>query len=294
MPDIRAYVANFLGCGSGLTQYQDGWVRDSLLFECDGFRFQFIQNQEIATRNSGKFKGRFVSSTEVMIRDVRNKDVSKAINALHRICWLLSFASLSRVICYGYEYPYGTGLERLWAASGAADYFRPIINIRNGEETVRFINKTYNNYKGLERDRKLNVVIDYLLHAEKPDQPTEVRLILAFIVLENLKHTYAKNMSLPYKRGCFWKGTAKRSKPYPFQELVDLMFRQVKMRKGLTRVKNLRNEMIHTGLTNRSHAWQWKKYEQVHDLLREYLLRLLGFSGDYHTYAATGREIRKL
>ncbi len=296
MSDIRAYVANFLGRGHEITKYKDKWIRDSLSFNCDGFIFQFIQNREIITGNLDSFKGQFTKSTEVLIKDVKENDVKKALAVLNRICWLLSFAGLSRVICYGHEYPDGTGFGKFSSVVGEAAYFRPSINIQDGNQTIEYIQTCYTGYKQLEQKRKLNVVIDYLVQAEKPGQVSELKLIIGFVVLENLKDSYARSMSIPYKKGYYRKvpKPIKGDDRYSFEELLHLMLQQVKMKKGLKRIKNLRNEIIHSGVTRKQYSWQWKKYEGLHDLLREYILRLMGYSGNYLTYASASNASKKI
>lgn len=296
MSDIRAYVANFIGKGHEITKYKDDWLRDSLSFNCDGFIFKFIQNRVIITGKLDNIKGQFLESTEVLIKNVKKNDVRKVLSILDRICWLLSFAGLCRVLCYGHEYPDGSGLKKFSSVVGEVNYFRPSIDICDGNQTIEYIQTCYNAYKQLERIRKLNVVIDYLVQAERPGQPTELKLIICFVVLENLKDTYARSMGIPYKKG-YYRKVPKPNKGddhYSFEELLNLMLRQVRMKKSLKRIRDLRNEIIHSGVTRKPYSWQWKKYEGLHDLLREYILRLMGYSGHYLTYTSESVEIKKL
>ena len=296
MADLRAFVANFLGAGEGISKYEDNWVRDFLIIECDGFKFLIIQNKDVVTGTLSNLKGSFVASSEILVQDVRKCDVTTVLNIISRICWILSFASLSRVMCYGHEYPDGSGLSKRVSVVGVANYFRPSIDICDGKRTIEFIEKCYSQYKLLEKPRKLNVVIDYLVQAEVAAQPTELKLIIAFVVLENLKDSYIKSVNIPYKSSYFKKvpNPINGDDRYSFEDLLHLMLRQVKMKKGLKRIKNLRNEIIHSGVTRKRHSWQWAKYEALHDLLREYILRLLGYRGEYLSYSAAGRETKLL
>lgn len=59
------------------------------------------------------------------------------------------------------------------------------------------------------------------------------------------------------------------------------MLDEVGMTKELQGVVDLRNEIVHSGLSRMPHSELWKAYEEIHDLFREYLLRLLGFQGHY-------------
>jgi hypothetical protein len=220
------------------------------------------------------------------------KDVPKTLKAIDRICWLLSFACLSRVVCFRHEYPDGSGLGTTHSVFGVADFFRPTFEIRDGSVIRSFIEQTYPTYCKLEKSRKLNVVIDYLLQAERLQQPTECKLILAFVLLENLKDSFARKNGIPYRNGAFRKDNKPKSAKYKFEELLELMFLELRMRRGFKRVVKLRNQIIHSGLTNKSHNQNWSMYEKIHDLLREYILRLLNFKGRYRTYAsASNKEI---
>jgi len=170
---------------------------------------------------------------------------------------------------------------------GVADFFRPTLDICDGASIKSFVEQTFPNFVSLEESRKLNVVIDYLLQAERQNQPTECRLIFAFVLLENLKDTYAKKRGFLYHKGYFRKDKDKpNGEKYSFMALLDLMFREVEMKPELESVKSLRNEIIHSGLSHLPHNEQRAMYEKIHDILREYILRLLGFHGNYCVYSS--------
>jgi hypothetical protein len=72
------------------------------------------------------------------------------------------------------------------------------------------------------------------------------------------------------------------------------MLRLVDMRRVLKPVVALRNEIIHSGLSRKSHTRQWRMYERIQDLVREYLFRLLGYHGEFFTYASGGMATRRV
>jgi len=280
--ELRAFVANYLG-------------RDSVVFDCGGHQFSFIQNPAIITGNVDQFKGRFTPTTEVLVKGVRPGQVDKVKVAIGRICWLLSLAGTCRVVCYGHEYPNGSGLSYSVSASGTAQSFRPAIEINDNTQGKAYVEQTYETYQRLEKSRKLNVIIDYLIQADREGQPTEICLILMFVTLESLKDTFARSQSIPYSKGYFRKPPARPGKEgakYSFEELLTLMLRQVGMRRGVKRLVKLRNDLIHSGLSRKPHKRQWALYADSHDLIREYLLRLLGYRGCYSPYAFERRGFR--
>ena len=288
--ELRASVANCLMGGNSITRKNDGWIRDLVEFDCGGYRFVFRQKPEVISRTYNQHKGTFYETTEVTVADVAPNKVKVVEAAIKRICWLLSFAGTCQVIPFEYEYPNGSGLGHSITASGEVQDFRPAFEMVDGAQLKSFVEQTYENYTRLELPRKMNVVIAYLAQAERQFQPTEVRLILVFVALENLKATFAKTRTppIPYVKGFFRKPSKKEGnigERYNFEELLTMMFKQVGMRKSLKRIVELRNEMIHSGLSRKTHSRQISLYADAHDLIREYLFRLLGYRGRYLPYA---------
>ncbi len=175
---------------------------------------------------------------------------------------------------------------------GKAWYHSPVLEIRRGEVVRRFIDLAYPNYKRLERKRNLPQVIDYMVEMQA-DQFLEVRLLLAFVALESLKDTYARSKGLPFEGGFYRKPPGGRKAPrYSFEELVCMMFAEVGMRRGLKRLVRLRNEIIHSGVSRKQPRIVHSAYAKVHDVLREYIMRLLGYRGRFISLAA--RDARSL
>jgi hypothetical protein len=292
MANLHAEIGNFLGSGHSFSQYGDKQLRDTLNLSCGGFQIKLIQREQVVLGKIHDLVGSFVETTRAEVQGVSPTKKDRALKVLDNICWLLSFATQSSVVQYSYEYPSGSGASHSRSVIGMANHFRPVIEIRDGAETEKFIEACYEQYALLECSRKLNVVFDYLVQAEKPGQPTELRLLIAFVVLENLKDTYARSLDIQYINGYFKKGEnpTRQSPSYSFNELLTQMFNAVGMRRGLKRVIKLRNEIIHSGVTRKPHSWQWSKYEQLQFLIREYVLRLLQFRGNYYTFRERGDE----
>ena len=294
---LRASVANCLMGGDSITHTGDSWICDLVTFDCGGYQFKFRQKPEVINGNLDLFKGAFAETTEVTVADVAEDQVQEVKTAIERICWLLSFAGTCQVVPFEYEYPNGSGLTHTFAVSGVAQYFRPVFEISNGTQVKSFVEQTYNQYARLEQTRKLNVIIHYLNQAEAPaPQPMEIKLILVFVALESLKHTFAESQGFRFKDGNFrkpeWMPRDKNKKnTYWFKELVEMMLKEVSMSYDLTAAKKLRNDLIHSGLSMEPYNVQSELYADVHDLIREYLLRLLGYRGHYSPYAFERRGV---
>ena len=111
-----------------------------------------------------------------------------------------------------------------------------------------------------------------------------------FVALENLKGTYAKSKGIPYHGGYFRKADGQqclnlsRAPKYSFEELLELMFKEKGIKKGLKRIITLRNDIIHSAISKRPFNSQLKTYEACHEIIRKYILRLLEFNGSYQSY----------
>lgn len=287
MADLLAHVANCLIGGEMITDLGNGsFIRDTVTFTCEGRKFIVTQQPEVIKSKSpvSQFAGRFSMTTQIKVPNVEQSDVPEVLASIDRICWLLSFACQSKVVCYGHDYPAGVHTARK-AVVGTTRFFRPIFEVRNGATIRDFIDQTYPAYTQLEKSRKLNVAIDYLLQAERDALPTECRLIFAFVLLENLKHTYAESKGIPFVKGFFRKGSSPKDATISFKDMLNRMFKAVGMAPALDDIVTLRNSIVHSGMSDLTHHANWQTYEQIQDLVREYLLRLLDFKGSYVLYS---------
>lgn len=286
--ELRVFVANCLMGGDEITRNGDNWIRDRVVFNCGGRSFLFRQKPEIVKNQLSQFKDCFAETTEVIVTDVAVSDLQDVLAAIDHICWLLSFVSTCRVMRFGYEYPGGSGLVSQQAVSGIGRLFRPVLDIRDGTRVKSLVEQTYKKYTQLEQVRKLPVVIDYLAQAEAPSQLIEVKAVLAFVALESLKYTFAVEQGIRYEEGAFRKSTwvpGRKGDKYTFKQLVGMMLSAVNMSRNLDAAYRLRNELIHSGFSSESFNRKSELYEDVHDLIREYMLRLLGYRGYFALYS---------
>ena len=268
------------------TSHGNSQVRDTINFEIAGRVFTLKQHRHIIIGNLQEVVGQFCDTSELMIKNVKEDEIAELELDIHRLCWLLSFACLSEVVFYGYDYPANQSTGHRWAANGKLDFFRPTLQIRDGKVVKSFIEQTFNNYKSLENTRKLYAAIHYMLLIETNDLPLEAKLALSFVLLENLKSTYAESKDIPYINGRFRKERTKESKPYGFKELLEMMLKEIGMTNDLSVVTKTRNKIIHSGLTQLPYDKAQKLHDDIHDLNREYILRLLGYRGEYLTYSS--------
>ena len=296
MADFRGFVANCLLCGHETTPDPEGVLIPNLItWNLNGYRVELHQHPDVIREKPQAFKNQFVRSTEVIVNDVTDSNVEKVRNLVNDLCSLLSFASLSNVWCFASNYSGRTEGKSLW---GKASYSRPTIDIRNGQIVHNFIEQTWPNYQKLKKRRKLQLVFRYLVEVHLEEQPVEIQLLLIFTALECLKDTFAKEQRIPYARGFYRKISnppktdIAKEPTYKFEELLTLMLREQKIRKGLKRSIQLRNDIIHSGVSRRPMRSLFKTRRECDELVTIYLLKLLGYRGWY--LCRTGLDRKKL
>ena len=278
MSNLRAYVMNSKVQGESFSEEVDGKVvRDTSVFTCEGQRFVLQTKPE--------------QRAEILVENVGPQQVTATMEAIERICWLLAFATQSQVACYGHNYPDCTPHKLLNSIHRPGQEADHVINPADGAAIRKFVDQTYPQFKALESARSLKVVIDYMLQAARPGLPMECKLVFLSVLLENLKHTYGTHLQYAIKGGKFVDPVTKAR--LGFQDMMNLMFSAVGMAPGLQPLVDLRNEVLHTGVASLTHAQQKLQYDAATDLIREYLLRLLGFKCNFDV-SPTGGSVKTI
>ena len=278
MSNLRAYVMNSKVQGESFSEEVDGKVvRDTSVFTCEGQRFVLQTKPE--------------QRAEILVENVGPQQVTATMEAIERICWLLAFATQSQVACYGHNYPDCTPHKLLNSIHRPGQEADHVINPADGAAIRKFVDQTYPQFKALESARSLKVVIDYMLQAARPGLPMECKLVFLSVLLENLKHTYGTHLQYAIKGGKFVDPVTKAR--LGFQDMMNLMFSAVGMAPGLQPLVDLRIEVLHTGVASLTHAQQKLQYDAATDLIREYLLRLLGFKGNFNV-SPTGGSVKTI
>lgn len=212
--------------------------------------------------------GRTVHTTTITFARLSPRRRARAESVAVDVCWLLAFATMSPV--RPFRFAFGNTSRGL-TTTQRAQSFIPTIALATELQVRDFLLATWTQYRRLARSRKLRRVIDYLVISEHPDQPIEVRTLLLLTALESLKSTHS-----PGRRG-------------DFERRVRTMLLQVGLRPGLKLLVKLRNRLIHEGLAGVPYSSLSSHQARLHDLLREYLLRLLGYQGCFLLYSQSGR-----
>lgn len=274
MPNLRAFILNSRLEGETFTEECNTSSRDTVKFTCDGQ--QFI----VKTKPDGM--------AEVLVENVSPEQKASTLEAIDRICWLLAFATQSHVACYGHDYPDGSSLGSREAVTRAGQNVDPVIHPANGAAIRQFVDQTYPAFKAFEATRSLRVVIDYVLQAASWGLPMECKLVFLSVLLENLKHTYGVSKGIPYINGYFREAKKRDAKTIPLKKMLRKMFGEVGMVPDLQPFIDVRNAVVHSGVIAKSPTDQRVAYGAITDLIREYLLRLLGFKGTFNVSGSGG------
>ena len=272
MSNLRAFVLNSTIGGETFTHEGEKSIRDTVTFTCDGQKFVM--------------RTKSTQEANVLVENVPPTQKDAILEAVERICWLLSFATQSQVASYGHDYPDGSGPSLRTSINRAGQNTDSVIEPADGAAIREFVDQTYPAFKALENARSLRVAIDYMLQAARPGLPMECKLVFMFVLLENMKQTYGMQQQYTFKGGKFIDPVTKAQ--IGFKDMMILMFGAVGMAPNLQALVGLRNEVIHTGVATLTHPQQKLQYDAANDLIREYLLRLLGFKGTFFVSAKGG------
>jgi len=286
---LIAQVANYYGLGNRTTVNADGsWLLNVIACKLGRYSVKIIQNKHGMMQN--RQLGQFIHTTSIEVEGAKGNIEGE--NVVMDICALLSLASMSQVVAF--EFATDSGGWRRISVRGVSMMFRPLLDTNNGDSVVSFLQQIWPRYRKLKRPRKLYAVIDMLTFTDAPSRPLELKLAQIFIILENLKGTYAHVHHIPFFKGFRKissppKASLKKEPTIPFETLLKDMLHEVGMKRGIKRLIELRNEIIHFGLSRKPFRVLTGYYNNGQDIVREYLLRLLGYEGNFLIYSRASR-----
>lgn len=287
---IVCYLANLNIVGSKFSKDADGKsVRNIIPLSVNGFDLELIQDKSLINCSPSKLIGKFVDSTLIVVQDVPENSLKKLIETIHKISVLLSLATDSQVRFYKYTDASGISLQQ-WTVNGVYSYFRPPLCTINSQCIVQLIEESYSTFERIEISHKLRSAVDLFVTSEALTLPVELKLATIFILLENLKSSYAENNGYTFKGRCYIKNGNK----YTFKLLLVEMFRSVGITPELSKVVKLRNEIIHSGLSKLDIEEQCNIFSFCKELAGEYLLRLLNYDGVFYLHTTSGSETKSL
>jgi hypothetical protein len=280
MSDYKVAIANCVIPGEEFTVQGNRRVRNFIRINLDSFDIEICQRDDFYESVAHKYKGLTKYTTDLVIRELPRGKISSAKNLVSDIVELLSFITCSEVRAFEETYytTHFTNCSEVILTSW------PIIKRFRGKYVKEYLESVWPEYRRLREVRKFNVVLHYFTSIHKENQPLEIKLVLLFVLFENLKHTYAQEEGYPFINGHFRAHGAtivRKGRGKTFKELLTSMFSEVGMTPDFTALISLRNEIIHSGISVLDVSTRYEIYKSCQKLFREYFLRLLKFRGEY-------------
>lgn len=291
--DLTGFLANcFVRGESGVVESEGHWVPNTIDLRFGGRDVSIVQDPRALIVGPSKHNGSFVETTRVVVRDVRAEERKEVRELLERLSYLLSFAGCSQVACYGWEHDEDPPIRERWATVARARFSRPTLDIRNGGVVKGYLEGVWPEYFRLEGARDLRRVVDLFVIAETHGLPLELRLATLFILLENVKSTYAREQAYQFDGRNYLKPSGRA---WSLNGLLSEMLKGVGMRQPkLGPVVDLRNEIVHSGASRTTYEHQEQIYDDCQDIAREYLLRSWGYSGEFRLSQGRGMSSKRV
>jgi hypothetical protein len=163
-------------------------------------------------------------------------------------------------------------------------------------------------YRAIGKDRGVGGLIDMIGFSIQPDSTIESQATASVQCLENIKSYFAicEGHRFGIREEPNGSFTKRNGKPASFEYLLKVTLKDVGMTLPPTfeRIKRLRNAIVHRGYIRETnsvtryifgqlspgamHTAMFETVEAAQDILREFVLRLLGYKGGYWTYSNSG------
>ena len=308
MVNLEIDLVNLFMIGEHFSINESGHeYRDTTTIKCDDYTFVFKQYDINLKQNN--FLNQTLVTTSVSINNIHEEEIEKVLETIDDICWLLSFTQQSLISRYSYRI--NNEDSHLINCSGIIVNPSAHIIEPRGKAIRNFIEQVYQTYIQIKNIRQLPVVIGYLCEANRSSLACEISLISCYIVIENLKHTFSIEQGYKYKDSNYSHPLyppqdyhCENKEEYCFREDLGLwihkkfgrcrsaemtkrMFEHAKIsRDRIATILKKRNSMIHEGILlpfgdENYNTQALKDLNNVNDLLRKYLLIILGYKGEY-------------
>lgn len=294
-PPVATFFASLINClfvgETRIDRPNGGWYRGIIRLTLDGFQVEMRQPEWAAQDAKWRdVRGQWNETTQIRVLDVSAAQAPEAEALVERLAQLLGFATASEVGVAAWE-------------PRAEQPLRP----SEGHLRNHKLPSPGDSHEGRRRRPSVRGIhMAWLQPRTRAPQPrrcvplpcprgarghTARAQVGHTIVLEQLKHSYAVSNRYVFLGGFFHTPgtvTPSRRSRQGFQALLGAMFTAVGMNPVLNPVVDLRNEILHSGLSARPFAELMRMEGEILRLVREYLLRLLGYTGEFYTGEVAG------
>ena len=268
--DVTCYLANLAIYGIDCTYYKTS-------LDLSGYEMELT-----IPRNKIK-----EGVAELNIKNVPEENIERLKSTVYYLADLFSFSTTAQVRFCWIKYG-NTGMSMGKSGDPARS------KIFDTPSCIKdFVEKCWDTYIQLRERRELKVVIEMLVSIDLVNLLIESKLSIIFILLENLKHTYAKDKGYPFVEGFFYRDSLKKER-LGFKNLLKEMFDEYGIKDDLSDVVKLRNNIIHQGLSEIPFEEQKDILLFCRELIIEYFIRLVGCAGMFSSFEEIkGRKFRR-
>ena len=143
-----AKITNYFGRGCEIKYCGDLFKKN--LTSCRLGKYRLLIEQHVTNISREKIKSQMFHTTTLEIKGV--KSFTEGVNVAKDICSLLSFASMSQVVAYEFEYK---KYKERRSFVAQALVFRPVLDTNDGKSIQKYLESTWINYRKLKRKRRL-------------------------------------------------------------------------------------------------------------------------------------------
>jgi hypothetical protein len=309
MPVFRARIVNLPGYGEHTTRHKNGgWTRDKTLLKLSGHAVTIKQRKSALKFDNNKWRGKQHGTSTIFVSKV--KSLEEGIAVVDDLCWLLSFAHSSHI--QAYHYSYGKKAQG-HGVNGSYNNWRPPFHSGWGEVSD-FVQQAWPQYQKLKATKPLPAFIHMIGSSDLGSGGLlEAQVSASMQCLESIKSYFAISEGSRYQISEARNGTFRKAgKEMPFEQLLKLTLQDVRMTlpSSFKEIKRLRNALVHRGFIRESdaitkfifgaappggmHNAMFGVMEDAQDILREYMLRLLGYKGKWCAYSLKGQPYRTI
>jgi len=309
MPAFRARIVNLPGYGEHTTRHKKGgWTRDKTQLKLSGYPITIKQRQSALKIDRNKWRGKQLDTSTILVSKV--KSLEEGVTVVDDLCWLLSFAHSSHI--QAYRYSFGKKAQE-HGVHGSYNSWRPPFHSGWGEASD-FVQQAWPQYQKLKATSPLSAFIHMIGASDLGSGGLlETQVSASMQCLESIKSYFAisegsRHQITEARNGTFWKA----GKEMSFEQLLTLTLQDVGMTlpSSFKEIKRLRNALVHRGFIRESdnimkfifdaappggmHDAMFGVMEDAQDILREYMLRLLGYKGKWCAYSFKGQQFRTI
>jgi hypothetical protein len=276
---LRFYLANleFKGIIAAKTS-AGSWKRDSTQVKIGARNIKIAQVDSYDDIINALKSTNGQSVTAFLEFECGQDRVKHAIKFVNNLCFLMSFATGSKVNWVAYDAILGGAVVYSFHSHNLLHRFIPFPVIPDSwPANLRFENfleKSYPLYRQWKARLKINQVIEYQLLA-KQESVSDVAVLFASVAMESLKHHYKKWKRLPRKNPA-------TKRKWTFEEILRMCFADFGMRRKNFGFIKLRNQVVHSGqLTGSFRKSSLPHYLKLLNIIDRLVLKMLGYKGTY-------------